>query len=110
MPLLLAAVTFNPAIAPRATITPSEGYVQANAISPDKICKPGAICAKGSMSNPRNGCFFNNFWNSNTGGTPLTIDVTQTGANGSPVYVYWVNSTSLNIAITGMATAKFYCI
>lgn len=106
--VLLSAITFNPAMAPAQT-GPIEGYVQASVISPDSTCKPGAICAKTSMPNPRNGCFFDNFWNNSKGGTPLTIDVTETGGNGSPVYVYWVNATSTNISITGTANAKFYC-
>lgn len=110
MSLLLAAVTFNPAMAPRAGVAPAEGFVQARAISPDSTCKPGAICAKNRLPVNRNGCFVNNFWNGNVGGTPLTIDVTQTGGNGSAVYVYWVNATSLNITIAGgSAQAKYYC-
>ncbi len=104
--LLLSAITFNPAMA--HSTGPAEGFIQAQAISPDKTCKPGAICASYTFN--RNGCFFNNFWQKNAkGGTPLAIDVTQTGSNGSPVYVYWVNNTNTSIAITGMAYAKYYC-
>ena len=110
MSLLLSAVTFNPALAPRVGTAPAEGFVQANVISPDKVCKPGAICAKAPLPINRNGCFVNNFWNTTKGGgTPLTIDVTQTGSNGSPVYVYWVNATNTGITITGNAQAKYYC-
>lgn len=109
MSLLLAGVTFNPALAPRVGASPAEGFVQAQAISPDKVCKPGDICAKTRLPINRNGCYVNNFWNSTVGGTPLTIDVTQTGSNGSPVYLYWVNATNLNISITSMAKAKYYC-
>lgn len=107
MSVLLAAVTFNPAIAPRPA---TEGIVQAQAISPDSSCAPGAICAKALMPSPRNGCFFNNFWNGVVGGTPLTVNVTQTGPGGHPVYIYWVNATNKTIVITGKAAAKFYCI
>ncbi len=106
---LLAAVTFNPAMAPRAGVAPAEGTVQADVISPDKVCKPGAICAKARLPINRNGCYVNNFWNGTQGGTPLTIDVTQTGSNGSPVYIYWVNATSTGISIAGSAQAKYYC-
>ncbi len=103
---LLAAVTFNPLMAPHATLA-TEGYVQGKVISPDASCKPGKICASKTFN--RNGCFFNNFWNNSTGGTPLAIDVTQTGANGSNVYIYWVNNTDTTIAIKNNATAKYYC-
>lgn len=94
---------------PQAVMNPMTGFVQGDVISPDKTCKSGDICAKSSMKTPRNGCHFNNFWNSSKGGTPLTVDVTETGKNGSPVYVYWVNATNLNIMIKGMAYANFYC-
>jgi hypothetical protein len=107
MSLLLSAITLNPAMAPPSTTGHVEGYITANAISPNTACKPGDICA--SFKFNHNGCFFNNFWNSSNGGTPLAIDVTQTGANGSAVWVYWVNNTNKNITITGKATAKYYC-
>jgi hypothetical protein len=98
----------NPAMAPRPAIAgPTEGFLQAAAISPDKTCKPGDICA--STTFKKNGCFFNNFWNKSNGGTPLAIDVTQTGSNGSNVYVYWVNNTNKTISIAGSAMAKYYC-
>jgi hypothetical protein len=109
MSLLLAGITFNPAVAPRTGVSPAEGMLQADVISPDKVCKPGAICAKARLPVNRNGCYVNNFWNGSVGGTPLTIDVTQTGGNGSPVYIYLVNATNLNITITGSAQAKYYC-
>ncbi len=105
--MLLSVVTFNPAMAPRTAMGHTEGYLQARVISPDSTCKPGAICASQTFN--RNGCFFNNFMNGNNGGTPLTVDVTQTGSNGSNVYVYWINNTNKNIAINGNATAKYYC-
>ena len=107
MSVLLSAITFNPAMAPRPA---AAGYVQGEPTSPDKTCAPGGICAKTSMPNPRNGCFFNNFWNSNKGGTPLTVDVTETGGNGSPVYIYWINATSTSIAIQDKAYARFSCL
>jgi len=106
--LLLSAVTFNPAMMPHQTTGPTEGYIVARSISPDATCKPGQICASYTFN--RNGCFFNNFWNKTNGGTPLTIDVTQTGGNGSKVYVYWINATNNNIGISGSgASAKYYC-
>ena len=108
MPFLLAAVTLNPLVAQRASLGPAEGIVQGATISPDHSCKPGDICASGTLPN-RNGCYANNFWNNNAGGTPLTIDITQTGSNGSKVYIYWVNATNKTISIKGNATAKYYC-
>jgi hypothetical protein len=105
--LLFSAITLNPAM-PSAGFGAFQGSVAADVIS-DKACAPGAICAKTSMKNPRNGCFFNNFWNNSTGGTPLTVNVTETGSNGSPVYIYWVNATNVSIAIKGNANANFYC-
>ena len=108
--LLLSVVTFNPALPAHEMTGSISGTIQANVISPDATCKPGAICASTKMKNPRNGCFFNNFSNSASGGgTPLTMDVTETGGNGSPVYVYWVNATNLNIKIAGTANANYYC-
>ncbi|MGA7356287.1 MAG: hypothetical protein WA431_04825 [Candidatus Cybelea sp.] len=105
--LLLSAVTLNPAMAPQMNSGPTEGFISAPAISPDSNCGPGKICASTTFN--QNGCFFNNFWNSSKGGSPLTVDVTQTGANGSKVLVYWVNATNMTIGIKGKATAKFYC-
>jgi hypothetical protein len=105
MSLLLAALTFNPPMAPHAA--PTQGYIQSDSISPDNTnCKPGVICASATINNLA-GCFINNFYNGSKGGTPLTIDVTQTG--GSKVYVYWVNATNKTITIFGNAQAKYYC-
>jgi hypothetical protein len=105
--LILAALTFSPAIAPHpAGVT--EGFLAARPISPDASCAPGAICA--STTHYRNGCYYNNFWVKNSkGGTPLAINVTQTGANGSPVYIYWINNTNKTLKIVNYAYAKFYC-
>lgn len=106
--VLLSAITFNPAMA--AGMTPLSGVVEANPIQPDAACKPGAICASARLPINRNGCRVNNFWQKNVkGGSPLTIDVTETGGNGSKVFIYWVNATSLTITITGMASANYYC-
>jgi hypothetical protein len=107
MSLLLAAVTFNPAMVQRPAFA-NEGTIYAKTITPDKSCKAGDICASAKFN--RNGCFFNNFWNGSTGGTPLTIDVTQTGPQGSVVYIYWVNTTNKTLTITGQAVAKYYCV
>jgi hypothetical protein len=107
MSVLLSAITFNPAMAPRPAMAGRTGTIYANAISPDKSCKPGAICASATFNG--NGCFFNNFWNSGTGGTPLTIDVTETGGSGAKVYIYWVNATSTTIGIKNKASANYYC-
>jgi hypothetical protein len=105
--LLLSVVTLNPAMAPRAHMGKTEGTISAGPISPDKVCKPGDICASKTVA--QNGCFYVNFWNKSSGGTPLTIDVTQTGSSGANTYIYWVNSTNKNISIAGNAMAKFYC-
>jgi hypothetical protein len=110
MSVLLSAITFNPALSAHDMTGTISGTIHANVISPDATCKPGAICASTKMTSPRNGCYFNNFYNTSAGGgTPLTIDVTETGSNGSPVYVYWVNATSTAITIKGTANANFYC-
>jgi hypothetical protein len=106
--VLLSAITFNPAMAaPR--MGSISGTVDANPIEPDATCKPGKICASQRLPVNRNGCLVNNFWNSSKGGTPLTIDVTETGKNGSKVFVYWVNATNTTITITKMASANYYC-
>jgi hypothetical protein len=105
--ILLSVVALNPALAPRAQMSPAEGTITAPAISPDSTCKPGDICASKTVH--QNGCFYSNFWNKTNGGTPLTIDVTQTGSNGSNTYIYWVNSTNKTISISGSAMAKFVC-
>jgi hypothetical protein len=108
MSMLLSAITFNPVLPAREISGPISGTI--SAIVPDTSCKPGAICAKTSMKHPRNGCYFNNVYDkASGGGTPLTLDVTETGSSGSPVYVYWVNATSQSIGITGTANANYYC-
>jgi hypothetical protein len=108
--LLLSVITLAPAIAPHPTFV-REGMISAGPISPDKVCQPGSICASTTFNT--NGCLFINFYgtvNGKTqGGTPLTIDVTQTGANGKKVYVYWINTLSTNLTIYGSAQAKYYC-
>jgi hypothetical protein len=106
---ILAALTFNPALAPASDSGVIAGTIQADSISPDFTCKPGAICAKKSMPSPRNGCFFNNFYNGSEGGTPLTVNVTETGSNHSAVFIYWVNATNMALTIKGKATANYYC-
>lgn len=106
--LLLSAITFNPAMAAQA-MTPLSGSVQGNPIAPDAMCMGGMICASARLPINRNGCHVNNVWNSTVGGTPLTIDVTETGNNGSKVFIYWVNATSTTIKITKNASANYYC-
>jgi hypothetical protein len=105
--VLLSAITFNPVMAGQGMTL--SGVVEANPIQPDAMCKPGGICASARLPVNRNGCHVNNFWNGSKGGTPLTIDITETGGNGSKVFVYWVNATNKIITITGMASANFYC-
>ncbi len=108
MSLLLAALSFAPAMAPHP-LGANEGFVQARAVSPDSNCAPGAICASTTLH--QNSCFYSNFYNGSVGGTPLTIDVTQTGGSGSPTYIYWVNATNKTIKILGgTAKAKFVCV
>jgi hypothetical protein len=112
--VLLSAITFNPAMAAPSMATLS-GSVEAYPIGADATpgksfaCKSGAICASARLPVNRNGCHVNNFWNSAKGGTPLTIDITETGGNGSKVFVYWVNATSATITIKDRASANFYC-
>jgi hypothetical protein len=107
--LLLSAITFNPALAPRSTGS-VEGFVTAQALSPDATCKPGAICASTNLPVKRNGCYANNFYNGTNGGTPLSVELTQTGPNGSVVYIYWINATNTSLTIKGTgASAKYYC-
>ena len=96
-------------MAPRAGLSPDRGTSFTPTPFRRTKCASPAISAPIAPTFNRNGCFFNNFWNSSKGGTPLTIDVTQTGGSGSPVYVYWVNATNLDISITGNAQAKYYC-
>jgi hypothetical protein len=107
--MLLSAITFNPAMAPART-TVSEGLVYARAIEPDASCKPGAICASANLPVKQNGCYANNFYNGTNGGTPLSVELTQTGGNGSVVYIYWVNATNKTLTLKGSgAVAKYYC-
>ncbi len=107
MSLLLSVITLAPAMPAQPTAA-REGMISAGPISPDKVCQPGDICASTTFN--QNGCLFVNFYNKTKGGTPLTIDVTQTGANGTAVYVYWINATNTNIVIAGKAQAKYYCL
>lgn len=110
MSVLLSAVTFAPAMPPaRRSAFAESGFISGDVISPDKTCKPGGICASTSLKNPVNGCYVNNFYNSTKGGTPLTIDVTESGKSGSPVYIYWVNATNKALAIKDKAYANIYC-
>jgi hypothetical protein len=105
--VLLSTVSFAPAMQPRAPMMGARtGMIQSDMI-PDSTCKPGAICAS-KKTTVGKGCFFNNYWKKgSTGGTPLAVNVTETGS--STTYVYWVNNTNQNIGITGKASANFYC-
>lgn len=107
--VLLAVTTFMPAMAPHAFASGRTGTIYADAISPDKACQPGSICASKTTSLGK-GCFFNNFYKKNPayGGTPLAVNVTET--NSSTTYVYWVNNTASAIMITGKASANYYCL
>jgi len=105
MSLLLAALSFNPAM-PARTV-PTEGYIQGALVDGQTTCKPGHICA--SATTTLHGCFVNNFYNGTQGGSPLTIDVTQTGGSGTKTYIYWINTYYKNIVISGNAQAKYYC-
>jgi len=105
--LLLSAITFNPAMAP-AGGGYIEGYIQAQPLADETPCKPGHICAS-KKTTSLHGCFVLNFYNGTDGGTPLALDVTETGGAGSQTYVYWINNYYKDINITGYATAKFYC-
>lgn len=104
--VLLSTVSFAPAVQPHAPMGVRTGVIQSD-MMPDSSCKPGAICASKKTTLGK-GCFFNNLWKKgNTGGTPLTIDVTETGS--STTWVYWVNATNQTIGITGNASANYYC-
>jgi hypothetical protein len=110
--LLLSVVTLAPAAPPPRPMGMREGMISAGPISPDKVCQTGDICASTKFN--QNGCLFVNYYGpvsggGTQGGTPLTLDVTQTGGNGKPVYIYWVNATNTSIKITGAAQAKYYC-
>jgi hypothetical protein len=105
--VLLSAATFMPATAPHGDAMARTGTIFASAISPDSSCKPGAICASAKKAVGK-GCFFNNYYKKGQyGGTPLAVNVTETGS--STDYVYWVNDTNLTIGITKMASANYYC-
>ncbi len=103
---LLLAVTLGPAFSAHPANF-VEGAIQARPLANETTCKPGHICA--SAKTTLHGCFVVNFWNGTTGGTPLAIDITQTGSAGTTTWVYWVNNTNQNIGITGNAQAKYYC-
>ena len=106
MSVLLSAITFAPAMQPRAPMAARTGTIQSD-ILPDTMCKPGKICASKTTQYGK-GCFFNNVYiKGSKGGTPLAIDVTET--NSKTTYVYWVNNTDQNIGITGYAYANYYC-
>ncbi|MGA8576460.1 MAG: hypothetical protein WB609_12360 [Candidatus Cybelea sp.] len=105
--VLLSAATFMPAMTPHGYATARTGTIFANAISPDKSCKPGDICASKKTTLGK-GCFFNNLYKKGSyGGTPLAVNVTETGS--STTYVYWVNNTNTTLGITGNASANYYC-
>jgi hypothetical protein len=106
--VLLSAITFAPAMPAAHTVTGArEGEIQATWASPDATCSPGAICASAKFTTQ--GCYFNNLYVKGVkGGTPLTIDVTETGS-GNPVYIYWVNTLSTSLSITGVPHAHYYC-
>lgn len=108
--VLLSVVSFAPAFAPHAGATSGyvEGYMQAQPLASETPCKPGHICAS-LKTTKLHGCYVVNFDNGTNGGTPLTIDVTQTGPAGTTTYVYWINNYYRDIQITGLATAKYYC-
>jgi hypothetical protein len=109
MPVLLSAITFTPAMAPHTAGT-VEGTIVAPAAAPDASCSPGGICASAKLPVNRNGCYANNFYNGTNGGTPLSVELTQTGPDGSVVYIYWVNATNKTLTIKGSgAVAKWYC-
>lgn len=97
-----------PAMTPQHGFVPARsGMIFANAISPDGSCKPGKICASAKKAVGK-GCYFNNYYKKGSvGGTPLAVNVSETGS--STDYVYWVNDTDLTIGITKMASANYYC-
>jgi len=104
--LLLSVVTFNPAMLQHQGHITSQGVIYGN-IAPDAqtSCKPGYICASQTVKGK--GCFYVNYMDANNGGTPLTVDVTDT--NSSSTYIYWVNTYYKAITIKGKAKANFYC-
>ena len=107
IPMLLSAITFAPMASHGTNAAPAEGILTSQPLA-KATCAPGDICATQKLN--RNGCFFNNYYNGTVGGTPLAIDVTQTGPQGSPTYIYWVNNTNKNIVIKSYAYVKYYCL
>jgi hypothetical protein len=107
MSLLLSVVTLNPAMPARSAMGPTEGIIQGTVLPDGTNCQPGHICA--SAKTTLHGCFVNNFYDSSNGGTPLTIDVSQTGKAGTTTWIYWINSYYKTISIKGNAQAKYYC-
>lgn len=106
--LILSAITFAPAMASHVFPTVRSGVIFADAISPDKSCAPGKICAS-LKTNIGKGCFVNNLYKKGSyGGTPLAINITETGS--STTFIYWVNDTDTTIGITGKASANYYCL
>jgi hypothetical protein len=105
--VLLSAATFMPAMAPHDFAVTRMGTIYASPISPDSSCKPGKICASAKKAVGK-GCYFNNYYKKGVvGGTPLAVNVSETGS--STDFVYWVNDTDLTIGITKMASANYYC-
>lgn len=96
-----------PAMAPHDFAVARTGTIYGSPISPDSSCKPGKICASAKKAVGK-GCYFNNYYKKNVvGGTPLAVNVSETGS--STDFVYWVNDTDLTIGITKMASANYYC-
>lgn len=107
--LLLSVVSFAPALAPHAGAhNYVEGFMQARPLAGETTCHPGHICAS-LQTTQLHGCFVVNFDNGTNGGTPLAIDVTQSGPAGSTTTVYWINNYFKDVQISGNATAKYYC-
>lgn len=105
--LLLSVVSFTPGFAQHpAAHNYVEGFVQTPAS--ETTCHPNHICAT-LQTTKLHGCFVVNFANSGNGGTPLAIDVTQSGAAGTTTTIYWINNYNKDVQIAGQATAKYYC-
>jgi hypothetical protein len=85
-----------------------EGFVQAQPLASESPCRPAHICAA-LKTTKLHGCYVVNFDNGANGGTPLALDVTQSGSSGSETYVYWINNYYKDVQIYGYATAKYYC-
>ncbi len=104
--LLLSVVTFNPAMLQHQGHITSQGVISGTVTPNAKTsCQPGDICASTTVKGQ--GCLYVNYMNGSNGGTPLTIDVTETNTNKT--YVYWVNAYNKPITIKGNAKANFYC-